>query len=55
MVLGLPGLHLHEKMAEERGARGHPHEHLVQVSKDGCLKNGVGCEVLELEIEVLQQ
>jgi hypothetical protein len=55
MVFGLPGLHQHEKMAEERGARGHPHEHLTQMGKDGCLKNGEGCEVLELETEVLQQ
>jgi hypothetical protein len=29
MVLGLPGLHQHEKVAEERGARSHPHEHLA--------------------------
>jgi hypothetical protein len=55
MVLGLPGLHQHEKVAEERGARRHPHEHLAQVSEDGHLKDGVGCEVLELETEILQQ
>jgi hypothetical protein len=55
MVLGLSGLHQHEKVAEERGARGHPHEHLTQVSKDGRLEDGVGCEVLELETELLQQ
>jgi hypothetical protein len=42
MVLSLLGLHLHEKVAEERGARSHPHEHLAQVSKDGRLEDGVG-------------
>jgi hypothetical protein len=55
MVLGLPGLHQHEKMAEERGARCHPHEHLAQMGEDGRLKDGMGCEVLELETEILQQ
>jgi hypothetical protein len=55
MVLGLPGLHQHEKMAEERGARCHPHEHLTQMGEDGRLKDGMGCEVLELETEILQQ
>jgi hypothetical protein len=54
MVLGLPGLHQHKKVAEERGAWSHPHEHLAQVSEDGRLKDGVGCEVLELETELLQ-
>jgi hypothetical protein len=55
MVLGLPKLHQHEKVAKERGARSHPHEHLARVSEDGRLKDGVGCEVLELETELLQQ
>jgi hypothetical protein len=54
MVLGLPGLHQHEKMAEERGTRHHLHEYLAQMSEDGRLKDGVGCEVLELETEILQ-
>ena len=55
MVLGLPRLHQHEKVAEERGAWCHPHEHLAQVSEDGRLEDGVGCEVLQLETEFLQQ
>jgi hypothetical protein len=55
MVLGFPGFHQHKKVAEERSARRHPHEHLAQVSKDGRLKDGVGCEVLELETKILQQ
>jgi hypothetical protein len=55
MILGLPGLHQHEKMAEEGGTRRHPHEHLAQVSEDGRLKDGVGREVLELKTELLQQ
>ena len=55
MVLGLLGLHQHEKMAEERGARRHPHEHLAQMDEDDRLKDGVGCEVLKLETEILQQ
>jgi hypothetical protein len=55
MVLSLLGLHQHEKVAEERGARSHPHEHLTQVNKDGHLEDGVGGEVLELETELLQQ
>jgi hypothetical protein len=38
-------------MAEER----HPHEHLVEVGKDGHLEDGVGREVLKLEAELLQQ
>jgi hypothetical protein len=42
-------------MAEEGGAGGHPHEHLVEVDKDGCLEDGVGREVLKLELELLQQ
>jgi hypothetical protein len=55
MVLGLPGLHQHEKVAEERSARRHHHEHLTQVSEDGRLNDGVGCEVLELDTKILQQ
>jgi hypothetical protein len=55
VILGLPELHQHEKVAEERGARRHPHEHLAQMGEDGRLKYGVGCEVLELETEILQQ
>jgi hypothetical protein len=42
-------------MAEEGGAGGHPHEHLPEVDEDGCMEDGVGCEVLKLEAEVLQQ
>jgi hypothetical protein len=55
MILGLPELHKHEKLAEEGGTRRYPHEHLAQVSKDGHLKDGVGREVLELKTELLQQ
>jgi hypothetical protein len=43
------------KKWQKRGARRHPHEHLAQMSEDGRLKDGVGCEVLELETEILQQ
>jgi hypothetical protein len=42
-------------MSEERGTRRYPHEHLTQVSEDGSLKDGMGCEVLELETKILQQ
>jgi hypothetical protein len=55
MVLSLPRLHQHEEMAKERGAGGHPHEHLAKVGEDGCLEDGVGREVLKLEPELLQQ
>jgi hypothetical protein len=55
VVLGLPGLHQHEEMAEEGGARCHPHEHLAQVGEDGLLEDGVGREVLKLKAEILQQ
>jgi hypothetical protein len=53
--LCLPRLHQHEEMAEEGGAGGHPHEHLAEVDKDGCLEDGVGREVLKLELKLLQQ
>ena len=33
----------------------HPHEHLAQVGEDGRLEDEVGCEVLKLEAELLQQ
>jgi hypothetical protein len=55
MVLGLPRFHQHEEMAEEGGAGRHPHEHLAEVGKDGRLEDGVGREVLKLEVELLQQ
>jgi hypothetical protein len=42
-------------MVEERGAGGHLHKHLAEVDKDGRLEDGMGCEVLKLELELLQQ
>jgi hypothetical protein len=33
----------------------HPHEHLAQVGEDGRLEDGVGREVLKMEVELLQQ
>jgi hypothetical protein len=33
----------------------HPHKNLTQVGKNGRLENGVGCEALMLEAELLQQ
>jgi hypothetical protein len=55
VVLRLPRLHQHKEMAEEGGAGRHPHEHLAQVGDDGRLEDGVGGEVLKLEVELLQQ
>jgi hypothetical protein len=55
VVLSLPRLHQHEEMAEEGGAGGHPYEHLAEVDEDGRLEDGVGCKVLKLEPELLQQ
>jgi hypothetical protein len=55
VVLSLPRLHQHEEMAEEGCAGGHPHEHLTEVDEDSRLKDGVGCKVLKLEPELLQQ
>jgi hypothetical protein len=55
MVLGLPGLHHHEEMAEKQGTGRHPHEHLAQVGEDGRLEDGVGHEVLKLKAELLPQ
>ena len=55
MVLGLPRLDQHEEMAEEGSTGGHPHEHLAEVDEDGRLEDGVGCKVLKLEPELLQQ
>jgi hypothetical protein len=55
VVLSLPRLHQHEEMAEEGGARRHPHKHLTQVGEDDRLEDGVGREVLKLKAEILQQ
>jgi hypothetical protein len=55
VVLSLPRLLQDKEMVEERGAGGHPHEHLAEVNEDGCLEDGVGREVLKLEPELLQQ
>jgi hypothetical protein len=55
VILALPRSHQHEKLAEKGGASRHSHKHLTKVDKDGHLENGVGCEVLELKPELLQQ
>jgi hypothetical protein len=55
MVPSLPRLDQHEEMAEEGSAGGHPYEHLAEVDEDGRLEDGVGCKVLKLEPELLQQ
>jgi hypothetical protein len=55
VILALPRPHQHEKLAEKGSANRHSHKHLTEVDKDGQLENGVGCEVLELKPELLQQ
>jgi hypothetical protein len=55
MVLGLSRLDQYEEVAEEGSTGGHPYEHLVEVDEDGRLEDGVGCKVLKLEPELLQQ
>jgi hypothetical protein len=55
VVLALNRSHQHEELAKEGSAGCHPHEHLAEVDEDGHLEDGVGCEVLELESELLQQ
>jgi hypothetical protein len=55
VILALPRSQQHEKLAEKGGASRHSHKHLTKVDKDGHLENGVGCEVLELKPELLQQ
>jgi hypothetical protein len=55
VILALPRPHQHEELAEKGSASHHSHKHLTEVDKDGHLENGVGCEVLELKPELLQQ
>jgi hypothetical protein len=55
VVPSLPELDQHEEVAEEGSAGGHTYEHLVDVDEDCCLEDGVGCEVLKLKPELLQQ
>jgi hypothetical protein len=55
VVPSLPRLDQHEEVAEEGSAGGHTYEHLVEVNEDRCLEDGVGCEVLKLKPELLQQ
>jgi hypothetical protein len=55
VVPSLPGLDQHEEVAEERSAGSHTHEHLAEVDKDGRLEDGVGREVLKLELLQQQQ
>jgi hypothetical protein len=53
--LPISGRSLRNTVSSERWRKKcHPHEHLARVGKDGCLKDGVGCEVLKLEAEILQ-
>jgi hypothetical protein len=54
MFPSLPRLDQHEEVVEEGGTGGHPYEHLAEVD-DGRLEVGVGCKVLKLEPELLQQ
>jgi hypothetical protein len=55
VVPSLPGLDQHEKMAEEGSAGAHTYKHLAEVDEDCCLEDGMGCEVLKLKPELLQQ
>jgi hypothetical protein len=55
VVPSLPELDQHEEVTEEGSAGGHTYEHLAKVDEDGCLEDGVGCEVLKLKHELLQQ
>jgi hypothetical protein len=55
VVLAFPRPHQHEEVVEEGSTGPYPHEHLAKVDEDGHLEDGVGCEVLELESELLQQ
>jgi hypothetical protein len=55
MVPSLPKLDQHEEMVEQGSTGGHPYEYLTEVDKDGRLEDGVGCKVLKLEPELLQQ
>jgi hypothetical protein len=55
VVFALPRPHQHKKLAKKGSASRHSHEHLTEMDKDGHLEDGVGCEVLELKSELLQQ
>jgi hypothetical protein len=52
--LSTSGRSLHDTLSPGRWQKKHhPHEHLPEVGKDGCLKDGAGREVLKLEAELL--
>jgi hypothetical protein len=52
----LSGRSLRNTLSSERWwKKCHPHKHLTQVGEDGRLEDGVGREVLKLEVELLQQ
>jgi hypothetical protein len=54
--LSISGRSLRNTLSSERWRKKcHPHEHLAQVGEDGRLEDGVGCEMLKLEAELLQQ
>jgi hypothetical protein len=54
--LSISGRTLHNTLSPVRWRKkSHPHEHLPVVGEDGRLEDGVGCEVLKLEAELLQQ
>jgi hypothetical protein len=55
VIFALPRPHQHKKLAKKGSASRHSHEHLTEMDKDGHLEDGVGCEVLELNSELLQQ
>jgi hypothetical protein len=55
LALAPPGPHQGIEMPEDGGAGANPHEHLHKVGEDCHKEDGVGGEMLKLEVELLQE